>query len=187
MNRPLYSIPGAAAARAAEMALPDAPVDAHAPRVDRVDAGQRLDPCGHDGDGRRLSDRAHARAVFSGASGTVRGCRGRRGYAADRRLQRTRSGRDGGTLSASDALDRLVHSLEPGGHDLRRVRALHHDLAHRSDWKPPCTGVVCHACRVDQPDDANREQRSDQRAGRTMMAEFEAIGPKAAPAKAGNG
>src|SRR5689334_18901382 len=58
----------------------------------RVGAGQRPDPRGDDGDGRRLPDRPHARHLRGGAEGAGprRGTRHR--DAADRRSDRPRAG-----------------------------------------------------------------------------------------------
>ena len=51
---------GGAVGKSAQLPLADVASRRHG----RTHSGQRLDPCGHHGDGGRLSDRAHARAVF---------------------------------------------------------------------------------------------------------------------------
>jgi len=75
---------------------------------------------------------------------------------------------DGGTLSAGDALDRSVHRLQSRSHDLRRVRAFHHDLAHRPDRELARAGLVRDAGGGHQPDGSARERQSAQSAVRAM-------------------
>ena len=72
------------------------------------DPGQRPHPRGHDGDRRRLPDRAHARDLRGGAARPRSRRRPRRGHAARRRADRARpDGHQEGDRLLDDVADRL--------------------------------------------------------------------------------
>ena len=65
---------GAPARRSRRQIRSTATADLAARRHGWSHSHQRIDPCGDHGDGRRLSDRAHPRALFAGAGRSVCGC-----------------------------------------------------------------------------------------------------------------
>ena len=68
----------------------------------------------------------------------------------DGALHRRRAGRVLRALSDPGALFRSLRWIQHGGHDLRRVRPLHRDMADRADRKFACTDVLrdCRRRRV---------------------------------------
>ncbi len=146
--RPDGRLPAAARRRVRQVGA-DPAAHVAARRDGRPDAGQRADPCGDDGHGRRLPDRAHAPAVRTGAGGRGRRRGDRRGDAPDR-------GHDRDHADGHQARDRLLDDVADRLHDHGRVRRRLRGGAVPPDDARLLQGAAVHGRGLDHRRDGRR-------------------------------
>ena len=144
---------GAAARRRGRQVGAAAAADLAARRDGRPDAGQRADPRGDDGDGGRLPDRAHARAVHARPAGAARRRDHRRRDAAAGRLQRPHAARHQARARVFDDQPDRLHVPRArrrrlvGGdlpfHDARLLQGAAVPRRRRRDHRARTTSTTC--------------------------------------------
>ena len=147
-RRPGGRLPAAAGRRVRQVGA-DPAAHVAARRDGGPDAGQRADPRGDDGHGRRVPDRAHAPAVRTGPRGAGRRRGDRRRDAADRRHDRARPDRH-------QARDRLLDDVADRLHDHGRLRRRLRGGPVPPDDARLLQGAAVHGRRLDHRRDGRR-------------------------------